>query len=445
MKKNYFKAGVALLAMAMASTSALAETKTLEFDFSFPINTGGVVGVAYDKDGKAMFINKEQQTFTANDVNGVPYLFNYFHWDNQIYIGYYQDALQIGASSKQLWNGQLVLGTEITDITKVEVTAMAPANEWGAPIIMIATAKEKAANGEFQVKDEMWCAAPGQTPEKSPKLTNTYTTYTWEGSTPMSGNLMVKGYSGGNYWFRIQSIKITYEGEATATAEPLLFDHINKTEDTERYYGTFSAPKDVIFPATAGVEVYTATTADGSLALNKLEVADYASTSELAAGKMVNGYLVPANTGVLVSMNSASTSFKTAHYLNYDGTAAAISVANQLEAAATGKEVYASPETKYFTLGYADEANTQVGFNWAHSTTGTFIAPARTAYLAVPMTEATTINSYLINGSTISGAQLVGADNKQGDNAIYNLQGIRLNEVPDQGIYIVNGKKHMKR
>ena len=192
MKKNYFKAGVALLAMAMASTSALAETKTLEFDFSFPINTGGVVGVAYDKDGKSMFINKEQQTFTANDVNGVPYLFNYFHWDNQIYIGYYQDALQIGASSKQLWNGQLVLGTEITDITKVEVTAMAPANEWGAPIIMIATAKEKAANGEFQVKDEMWCAAPGQTPEKSPKLTNTYTTYTWEGSTPMSGNLMVK-------------------------------------------------------------------------------------------------------------------------------------------------------------------------------------------------------------------------------------------------------------
>ena len=61
------------------------------------------------------------------------------------------------------------------------------------------------------------------------------------------------------------------------------------------------------------------------------------------------------------------------------------------------------------------------------------------------MTEATTINSYLINGSTISGAQLVGADNKQGDNAIYNLQGIRLNEVPQQGIYILNGKKHMKR
>lgn len=445
MKKNYFKASVALLAMAMTATSALAETKTLEFDFSFPINTGGQVGVAYDQNDKSMFINKDQQTFTANDVNGVPYLFNYFHWDNQIYIGYYQDALQIGASSKQLWNGQLVLGTELTDITKVEVTAMAPANEWGAPILMIATAKEKAANGEFQVKDEMWCAAPGQTAEKSPKLTNTYTTYTWEGTTPMSGNLMVKAYSGGTYWFRIQSIKITYEGEATTTAEPLLFDNINKTEDSERYYGTFSAPKDVIFPATADVEVYTANTENGSLKLNKLQLADYASTSELAANKLVNGYLVPANTGVIVSMTSASTSFKTAHYLDYDGTATAISPANQLEAAANEKEVLASPDTKYYTLGYANDENTQVGFNWAHATTGTFTAPARTAYLAVPMTEASAIDSYLINGSTISGAQLIGADSKQGDNAIYNLQGIRLNEVPQQGIYILNGKKQMKR
>ena len=85
MKKNYLKACAALAIMAMATT-AMAETKTLEFDFSFPINTGGIVGVAYDKNGKSMFVNNEQKTFTANDVNGNPYLFNYFHWDDQIYL-----------------------------------------------------------------------------------------------------------------------------------------------------------------------------------------------------------------------------------------------------------------------------------------------------------------------------------------------------------------------
>ena len=444
MKKNYLKACAALAIMAMATT-AMAETKTLEFDFSFPINTGGIVGVAYDKNGKSMFVNNEQKTFTANDVNGNPYLFNYFHWDDQIYIGYYQDALQIGSSSKQLWNGELVLGAEISNITKVEVTAMAPANEWGGPTIMLCTANNKAENGEFQVKDYMWCAAPGAVAEKSPKLTNQYTTYTWEGSSPVSGNLMVKAYSGGNYWFRIQSIKITYEGDITTPAEPIFFNHITTINENERYFGTFSAPKDVILPATAGVEVYTATVADGSLGLSKLETADYASASEFAVKNIVNGYLVPANTGVIVSMNSASTSFKTAHFIDFDGTAPALTANNLLEAAATQKEVYASPETKYYTLDYADAEKTKLGFNWAHSSTGTFTAPAHSAYLAVPMSEASTVNTYLINGGSISGAELIGADVKSENNAIYNLQGIRLNEIPQQGIYILNGKKLIKK
>ncbi len=444
MKMNYLKTGVAAVAIAMAATT-MAETKTLEFDFSFPINTGGIVGVAYDQNGKSMYINKTQKTFTAVDVNGKPYVFDYFHWNNQIYIGYYQDALQIGSSSSQLWNGELVLGTEITDITKVEVTAMAPANEWGAPTIMIATATDKAANGEYQVKDQMWCAAPGETPEKSPKLTANYTTYTWEGSAPVSGNLMVKGYSGGNYWYRIQSIKITYEGELNSKVEPLHFNEKVTIDEQERYYGTFSAPKDVIFPATAGVEVYTATTADGAVKLQTLAAGDYASTSLCASGNMVNGYLVPAGTGVLVSMNSSADSFKTACYLDYDGTAAPINTANQLEAATEAKEVYASPDTKYYTFGYADAENATVGFNWAHAATGTFAAPARTAYLAVPMSEGSSVNTYLIGSSSFTGAELVEADAKGGDNRIYNLQGIRLNEKPAQGVYIMNGKKHLAR
>ena len=61
------------------------------------------------------------------------------------------------------------------------------------------------------------------------------------------------------------------------------------------------------------------------------------------------------------------------------------------------------------------------------------------------MSEASTVNTYLINGGSISGAELIGADVKSENNAIYNLQGIRLNEIPQQGIYILNGKKLIKK
>ena len=69
MKKNYLKCGVALLAIASAF-SAFAETKTLEFDFSKGTGEGfgGNIGQSYTGEGKAMFINKSQKTFTANDT-----------------------------------------------------------------------------------------------------------------------------------------------------------------------------------------------------------------------------------------------------------------------------------------------------------------------------------------------------------------------------------------
>ena len=84
MKKNYLKCGVALLAIA-STFSAFAETKTLEFDFSKGTGEGfgGNIGQSYTGEGKAMFINKSQKTFTANDTEGKAHTFRYYQDNNE--------------------------------------------------------------------------------------------------------------------------------------------------------------------------------------------------------------------------------------------------------------------------------------------------------------------------------------------------------------------------
>ena len=117
MKKNYLKCGVALLAIASAF-SAFAETKTLEFDFSKGTGEGfgGNIGQSYTGEGKAMFINKSQKTFTANDTEGKAHTFRYYQDKDAIQVSMWTDALQFGASNEVLGGAFLALNESFKNI-----------------------------------------------------------------------------------------------------------------------------------------------------------------------------------------------------------------------------------------------------------------------------------------------------------------------------------------
>ena len=199
MKKNYLKCGVALLAIASAF-SAFAETKTLEFDFSKGTGEGfgGNIGQSYTGEGKAMFINKSQKTFTANDTEGKAHTFRYYQDNNVIQVSKWTDALQFGASDVVLNGAFLALNESFTNISKIEVAVKA---QYVGGVFMIGTVTKANADGSFNLSEIIrYTDNPAEYTTHSLDLTG----------KEKSGNICFKLYSTQNFWFRIKSIKIRF-------------------------------------------------------------------------------------------------------------------------------------------------------------------------------------------------------------------------------------------
>lgn len=433
MKKNYLKCGVALLAIASAF-SAFAEAKTLEFDFAKGTGNGGDIGLSYTGEGKAMFINKSQKTFTANDTEGKAHIFKYYQGDNKIEVSKWTDALQFGSSDVVLGEAFLALNENFTNISKIEVAVKA---KFTGGVFMIGTVTNANANGSFALSEIT-------------RYTNNpteYTTYSLDlsGDKKKNGNICFKIYSGEKFWFRIKSIKITYE-DATPTIEPLHFE-AKTTTDQERYFATFSSDKDVIIPAVKDVEVSGVSVAGSMLNMNKLTAADHTTTSALAYNKTVNGYLVPANTGVLVSMPTAY-SYETTAVYTADGTADALSENNQLKPTYEGT-INASTGCKIYRLAYDDKsAKTGLGFYYGNED-GTKIPNATPgkAYLEVhTIAGAPQILGFSLDGNHLTAVEDIKVNDEtiNANEPIYDLSGRRV-ENPTKGFYIQGGKKFVIR
>ena len=434
MKKNYLKCGVALLAIASAF-SAFAETKTLEFDFSKGTGEGfgGNIGQSYTGEGKAMFINKSQKTFTANDTEGKAHTFRYYQDKNAIQVSMWTDALQFGSSTEVLGGAFLALNESFTNISKIEVAVKA---QYVGGVFMIGTVTGANADGSFNLSE---IARYENNPAE-------YTTYTLDlTGKEKSGNICFKIYSSQKFWFRFKSIKITYE-DATPTIEPLHFEAKTKT-DPERYFATFSSDKDVIIPAAPDVEVNAVSASGSVLTMNKLATANYTTTSALACNNTVNGYLVPANTGVLISMPTVYFYETTAVY-TADGTAEALSEDNQLKPTTQGT-ITASTDCKIYRLAYDNKENeTGLGFYWGNND-GTQILNATPgkAYLEVPKTQgAPAIRGFSFDGNHLTAVEDIKVNDEaiNANEPIYDLSGRRV-ENPTKGFYIQGNKKFVIR
>ena len=214
-----------------------------------------------------------------------------------------------------------------------------------------------------------------------------------------------------------------------------------KATDGSLYYATFSSDKDVVF--TNDVTVYGVSVDGGNISTNAFTQDLYEVTDATAGegGYLDQAYYVPANTGVLLECKNA-----TATYYFFKAAADNVTLpANQLEPAPKDGGVFAFNEAyKYYKLAYNDYAAKKgLGFYWGAKNGGAFYVKGGTAYLKVLAAKAAGAKGFAFNGEA-TGIEGVNA-NVENAKAIYNLNGQRVASMAKPGLYIVNGKKVVRK
>ena len=208
------------------------------------------------------------------------------------------------------------------------------------------------------------------------------------------------------------------------------------------YYATFSNEKVVFMPKNV---TFSAVTVDNNNIFMWKSTDAYLGKEATVniEGTDVAGYYIPANTGVLLnSKNSGEVTYYTVE--NKDVAAYNALLNNMLmPAPVAGGEFTAESGYKYYKLAYNDyKAQTGLGFYWGAENGGAFKVKAGTAYLAVPADDATA-KGFAFNGEA-TGIEGVNA-NVENAKAIYNLNGQRVASMAKPGLYIVNGKKVVRK
>lgn len=206
------------------------------------------------------------------------------------------------------------------------------------------------------------------------------------------------------------------------------------------YYATFSNAKVVFMPKNVTISAVTVENNDVVMSKSTEGVL---GTEEIVniAGNDVAGYYIPANTGVL--LNSKNSGEVTYYTVENKEVAAYDAKLNMLMPSVAGGVFTAEPGKVYYKLAYNDySAKTGLGFYWGADNGGAFKVKAGTAYLAVPAGESTA-KGFAFNGEA-TGIEGVNA-NVENAKAIYNINGQRVASMAKPGLYIVNGKKVVRK
>lgn len=206
-----------------------------------------------------------------------------------------------------------------------------------------------------------------------------------------------------------------------------------KAHDTAGYYATFSANHDVVFPTS--VVAYAVSVENGRSVMTALSTDSYEVYNGQGAGITVEGYYVPANTGVLVMSQTTETPYY------FVKTAQATTLpANYLKPSVNGGVFEVEDGYLYYKLAYDNyTAQTGLGFYWGADNGGAFSVKAGTAYLAVPSADVQNAKHFVFNSET-TGINGTSAGSKQ-HKGIYNMNGQRVANMQQTGLYVVDGKK----
>ena len=230
------------------------------------------------------------------------------------------------------------------------------------------------------------------------------------------------------------SYTTTIASAPSYTAKPITL----KAEASNAYWATFSYSEPTFFPKAVAVNAITV--ADGRI------IADadvFESSTDVAIGDgTLSGVYVPANTGVLIKSSDADATC----YVVANKTVAALQESqNMLKPAPTNGGVFTPATDKiYYKLAYDDFfAKKDLGFYYGADAGGAFYVKAETAYLAVPITKAESTKAFVLDDETtaING---ISTRNDQAE-TVYNLNGQRVASMAKPGLYIVNGKKVVRK
>lgn len=255
----------------------------------------------------------------------------------------------------------------------------------------------------------------------------------WYEKNKTVGNLAYFYEVSGGYTYSGYCTTVEAAAEPTYTAQNLKF--IAKT--SEGYYATFSSDK-VTFITSKHVIPHVVTVANGKVDM-KSEMFKSAKTTIESAE--VDGYYIPANTGILLYSDAENADYYTVENKTVDALAEGTNML--MPAPATTSVFTAETGYKYYKLAFDNyEDQTGLGFYWGADNGGAFKVKAGTAYLAVPAGKATA-KGFAFNGEA-TGIEGVNA-NVENAKTIYNINGQRMASMAKPGLYIVNGKKVVRK
>lgn len=211
-----------------------------------------------------------------------------------------------------------------------------------------------------------------------------------------------------------------------------------KAETADAHWATFSYSEPTFFPEAIAVNAITV--AEGTITTNN-DVFEHSSAVTIGEATL-SGVYVPANTGVLITSADADATC----YVVANKTVAALQESqNMLKPALVGGGVFsAENDYTYYKLAYNDfSSRTGLGFYYGADAGGAFYVKAETAYLAVPTAMSEGAKAFVLDGETtaING---ISTRNNHAE-AVYNLNGQRVASMAKPGLYIVNGKKVVRK
>ena len=211
-----------------------------------------------------------------------------------------------------------------------------------------------------------------------------------------------------------------------------------KAETADAHWATFSYSEPTFFPETVAVNAITV--AEGTITTNN-DVFEHSSAVTIGDATL-SGVYVPAKTGVLIKSADADATC----YVVANKTVAALQESqNMLKPALVGGGVFSpAADYTYYKLAYNDfSSRTGLGFYYGADAGGAFYVKAETAYLAVPTAIAEGAKAFVLDGETTA----INGISTRNDHAeaVYNLNGQRVASMAKPGLYIVNGKKVVRK
>ena len=238
---------------------------------------------------------------------------------------------------------------------------------------------------------------------------------------PITSTMKVKAIAYDNN--DIPTAVVTYNYDVSYTGEGNVSVASACTDGT-KYYSTYSNSHAFVVPN--GLTVSEIAVANG-----KLTISDYEE-----------GDIVPANTGVMVSSETAGE--KTINFTGVTGTSV-LGVSNCLrpsgDAGITAAAMAsADGSCKFYRLTMHN--GEQIGYWWGADEGGAFSVAANKAYLAVPQSQEARAGFSLFDEETAIKQLLSDSQAENGTQDCYDLQGRKIvNNKLQKGLYIIKGRK----